>query len=197
MYKTIKQFTNACALSELPIEPKAMCRKAVEFIVSMVLSEMAELLETVCFDEKDRDETMIRLLGVDSHKTIKKPESLKRKIADQADALVDAIYYINDCAAKHGMDLDLCLEEVHGANLRKVDPLTGKVIRREDGKILKPEGWSGPCLEKVLFPFNKDVDLQKENVVFYSGSNKVNSDDENIEWFDVIDHEFESFEPNE
>jgi len=30
---------------------------------------------------------------------------------------------------------------VHAANMRKVDPRTGKVVRRDDGKILKPEGW--------------------------------------------------------
>jgi predicted HAD superfamily Cof-like phosphohydrolase len=63
-------------------------------------------------------------------------------IVDQADALVDAIYYICDCAVKHGMNLDQLFEIVHGANMTKV--VNGKVIRREDGKILKPEGWQPP-----------------------------------------------------
>jgi predicted HAD superfamily Cof-like phosphohydrolase len=31
--------------------------------------------------------------------------------------------------------------------MAKVDPVTGKVIRRADGKILKPEGWTPPQLE--------------------------------------------------
>jgi predicted HAD superfamily Cof-like phosphohydrolase len=61
---------------------------------------------------------------------------------DQADALVDAIYYICDCAARHGMNLDPLFDIVHGANMKKV--INGKVIRREDGKILKPEGWERP-----------------------------------------------------
>jgi len=30
---------------------------------------------------------------------------------------------------------------IHEANMRKVDPTTGRVVRRADGKILKPEGW--------------------------------------------------------
>lgn len=61
---------------------------------------------------------------------------------DQADALVDAIYYICDCAVRHGMNLDPLFEIVHNANMKKV--VNGKVIRRPDGKILKPEGWEKP-----------------------------------------------------
>jgi len=61
---------------------------------------------------------------------------------DQADALVDAIYYICDCAVRHGMNLDPLFEIVHSANMKKV--VNGKVIRRPDGKILKPEGWEKP-----------------------------------------------------
>lgn len=63
-------------------------------------------------------------------------------IVEQADALVDAIYYICDCAVKHGMNLDPLFEIVHAANMGKV--IDGKVIRRDDGKILKPHGWQDP-----------------------------------------------------
>lgn len=63
-------------------------------------------------------------------------------VAEQADALVDAIYYICDTAVRHGMNLDRIFEIVHGANMQKV--VEGRVIRRDDGKILKPEGWQDP-----------------------------------------------------
>jgi predicted HAD superfamily Cof-like phosphohydrolase len=65
-------------------------------------------------------------------------------LAEQADALVDAIYYICDTAVRHGMNLDRVFEVVHGANMAKV--VDGRVIRRDDGKILKPEGWQDPAL---------------------------------------------------
>ena len=70
--------------------------------------------------------------------------------AEQADALVDAIYYICDTAVRHGMNLDRVFEIVHGANMQKV--VDGRVIRRADGKILKPEGWvdPGPLLSVEL-----------------------------------------------
>jgi len=61
---------------------------------------------------------------------------------DQADALVDTIYYIVDTAVRHGMNLDKIFALVHNANMKKV--VRGKVIRREDGKIMKPSGWRDP-----------------------------------------------------
>jgi predicted HAD superfamily Cof-like phosphohydrolase len=64
-------------------------------------------------------------------------------LAEQADALVDAIYYICDTAVRHGMNLDRVFDVVHGANMQKV--VDGRVIRRDDGKILKPEGWQDPA----------------------------------------------------
>ncbi|MXW74492.1 MAG: HAD family hydrolase [Acidimicrobiaceae bacterium] len=63
-------------------------------------------------------------------------------VVEQSDALVDAIYYICDTAVRHGMNLDRVFEIVHGANMGKV--VDGRVIRRDDGKILKPEGWRDP-----------------------------------------------------
>jgi predicted HAD superfamily Cof-like phosphohydrolase len=63
-------------------------------------------------------------------------------IAEQADALVDAIYYICDTAVRHGLNLDRIFDIVHGANMQKV--VDGRVTRRDDGKILKPQGWRDP-----------------------------------------------------
>jgi hypothetical protein len=31
-------------------------------------------------------------------------------------------------------------------NFAKIDKKTGKVIKREDGKVLKPDGWTPPNL---------------------------------------------------
>ncbi len=61
---------------------------------------------------------------------------------EQADALVDAIYYICDTAVRHGLNLDPLFEIVHRANMQKV--VDGHVIRREDGKIMKPDCWQDP-----------------------------------------------------
>ena len=67
---------------------------------------------------------------------------LADSIPEQADALVDAIYYICDCAVKHGVNLDRLFKIVHAANMKKV--VNGKVVKRKDGKILKPKSWVDP-----------------------------------------------------
>ena len=193
MYNCVKQFTMATSKEELPTNPRMLTRKEVEFIVSMVSSEMQELLETVCVNREDCTNTMKRLITVDIKPEIRKPRSERIKIADQADAFVDAMYYICDTAAKANIDLDKGFEEVHGANMRKVDPITGKVSRREsDGKVIKPEGWYPPCLEKVYFPACKEVNPIGRNMVSFK-RNSICTPEE-AEWFDV-EEEFESSEP--
>jgi predicted HAD superfamily Cof-like phosphohydrolase len=40
--------------------------------------------------------------------------------------------------------------EVMRTNFAKIDKETGKVRKREDGKVLKPEGWTPPNLGRFL-----------------------------------------------
>jgi predicted HAD superfamily Cof-like phosphohydrolase len=35
-------------------------------------------------------------------------------------------------------------------NFAKIDPVTGKVNKRADGKVLKPEGWKAPELAQFV-----------------------------------------------
>ena len=74
------------------------------------------------------------------------------------DAITDQLYILLGTACKQGL-ID-CLPEafsiVHAANMRKLDK-DGKVIRRKDGKVLKPEGWVGPEKELELLLKMKGV----------------------------------------
>ena len=49
-----------------------------------------------------------------------------------------------------GADGEGAWREVMATNFAKIDRQLGKVRRREDGKILKPEGWTPPNLVKFL-----------------------------------------------
>ena len=70
--------------------------------------------------------------------------TLQTVIAEQADALIDCYYYSLNAAAKKGVNLSKIFQVVHKANMDKRDPVTGKFLRREDGKIIKPKGWMEP-----------------------------------------------------
>jgi predicted HAD superfamily Cof-like phosphohydrolase len=49
-----------------------------------------------------------------------------------------------------GVDADGAWKEVMRSNFDKIDKRTGQVRKREDGKVLKPQGWTPPNLEPYL-----------------------------------------------
>ena len=69
---------------------------------------------------------------------------------EQLDALVDILVVTIGAIRAAGWDGAGAWEEVMRTNFAKIDPNTGKVRKREDGKVLKPEGWQPPQLEKFL-----------------------------------------------
>lgn len=69
-------------------------------------------------------------------------------IVEIADALADIIYIACGTAVSYGIPLDKVFEEVHRSNMAKL--VDGKVIRRADGKVQKPEGWTAPDIRGVL-----------------------------------------------
>ena len=69
---------------------------------------------------------------------------------EQLDALVDILVVTVGAIRAGGMDGEGAWREVMATNFAKIDPDTGKVRKREDGKVLKPEGWQPPQLEKFL-----------------------------------------------
>jgi predicted HAD superfamily Cof-like phosphohydrolase len=69
-----------------------------------------------------------------------------------ADALADSVCVLVGTALEYGIDLTRVWDEVHRSNMAKRDPITGKVARRADGKILKPAGWLPPYIYKALYP---------------------------------------------
>ena len=70
--------------------------------------------------------------------------------AEQLDACFDMIWVIIGYMKARGWDCERAWDEGAKSNLSKIDPVTGKVIRREDGKILKPEGWEPPNFAKFV-----------------------------------------------
>jgi predicted HAD superfamily Cof-like phosphohydrolase len=66
------------------------------------------------------------------------------------DALVDILVVTIGAINSMGADGEGAWREVMATNFNKIDRRTGKVLRREDGKILKPEGWEPPQLQNFL-----------------------------------------------
>jgi predicted HAD superfamily Cof-like phosphohydrolase len=69
---------------------------------------------------------------------------------EQLDALVDILVVTMGAIRAGGFDGEGAWNEVMRTNFAKIDSNTGKVRKREDGKVLKPEGWEPPQLANFL-----------------------------------------------
>ena len=74
----------------------------------------------------------------------------KNDEVEKLDACMDMIWVILGFCYMKGYDVHGAWNEVARSNLAKINPETGKVIKREDGKVLKPEGWTPPELKQFV-----------------------------------------------
>ena len=66
------------------------------------------------------------------------------------DALLDILVVTIGALHSFGADGEGGWKEVMQTNFAKIDRETGKVLKREDGKVLKPVGWTPPNLTPFL-----------------------------------------------
>jgi predicted HAD superfamily Cof-like phosphohydrolase len=69
---------------------------------------------------------------------------------EQLDALIDILVVTIGAIHSMGADAEGAWKEVMRTNFAKIDHETGKVRKREDGKVLKPLGWTAPELNTFL-----------------------------------------------
>jgi predicted HAD superfamily Cof-like phosphohydrolase len=82
-------------------------------------------------------------------------EELNQAIIDKdrveiLDALIDMLVVTIGAIHSAGFDAEGAWKEVMQTNFNKIDKDTGKVVKREDGKVLKPGGWTPPNLKEFL-----------------------------------------------
>lgn len=66
------------------------------------------------------------------------------------DALIDILVVTIGAIHSAGYDAEGAWKEVMSTNFAKIDKETGKVRKREDGKVLKPVGWVPPKLAQFI-----------------------------------------------
>lgn len=120
---------------EIPTTPKMLRKTRAKLRQSLLEEEVKELLEA-------------------------------KNIIDVADAIVDILYITYGTAHEYGIAdrLILLFDEIHKSNMTKVGP-DGKALFRRDGKVLKPETYTGPNLRPILerdFSIYTSSDLAKD-----------------------------------
>jgi predicted HAD superfamily Cof-like phosphohydrolase len=75
---------------------------------------------------------------------------VKQDKVETLDALIDILVVTVGTLNSLGVDAEGAWNEVMRTNFAKIDTKTGKVSKREDGKVLKPEGWTPPDLKQFI-----------------------------------------------
>lgn len=71
-----------------------------------------------------------------------------RRMAELLAEGVDVLNVLSGLLMSQGLPLEEMAREIHAANMRKC--VDGKIVRREDGKVLKPAGWRPADKEGVI-----------------------------------------------
>lgn len=122
-----------------PTEEEALLRLQ---LIREEFTEVRDALEDILRDIKPPR------LGKSEPDPIDK-DKMALKLGALLDGLVDLTVVVIGTAHTFGLDFDEGWEIVHGANMAKVDPETGKVLKRADGKVLKPPRWTPPDVQIV------------------------------------------------
>lgn len=69
---------------------------------------------------------------------------------EQLDAVCDLIWVLTGYALSRGWNIEAAFDEVARSNMSKLDPETGKPIKRSDGKVMKGINYFPPELDKYL-----------------------------------------------
>ena len=72
-----------------------------------------------------------------------------KDLVEVADGLADMVWVIMGMASVLNIPFDAVWNEVRASNMSKF--VDGKVVKNEDGKIMKPDGYFRPDIAKVLY----------------------------------------------
>lgn len=109
-----------------------------------------DTFHTACDQEPNEANYNMYLTLIDEeHKELHEAVEANDRL-EQLDALVDILVVTMGAIRAGGFDGEGAWEEVMRTNFAKIDPATGKVRKREDGKVLKPEGWQPPDLRSYI-----------------------------------------------
>ena len=96
----------------------------------------------------DANERLLRMnLMTEEYREYNNAEA-NNDMTNLAVELADIIYIACGTAVSYGIPLDEVFNAIHKANMDKL--VDGKVIRREDGKIKKPDGWQPADIKGIL-----------------------------------------------
>jgi predicted HAD superfamily Cof-like phosphohydrolase len=104
--------------------------------------------QTVGQSNAEQFKLYVKLMAEESQELAQAMQSTDE--LETLDALTDILVVTIGAIHSAGFDAEGAWKEVMRTNFAKIDSETGKVRKREDGKVLKPLGWTPPNLTPFL-----------------------------------------------
>lgn len=154
----VRQFMIACQQydpTEPRLDPNNLNDKDVKILklrLKLLLEEVQEFFQAII--EKDTQynnfDPFFHIIQ-DRIDNLNK-ENLSVDLVKAADAIVDIDYINSGSGVSLDLPLNACFLAVHENNMTKVDPITGRVVKRPDGKIIKPDNYVPVDLTYIVKP---------------------------------------------
>jgi predicted HAD superfamily Cof-like phosphohydrolase len=104
--------------------------------------------QTVGQSNAEQFKLYVKLMAEESQELAQAMQSTDE--LETLDALIDILVVTIGAIHSAGWDAEGAWKEVMNTNFAKIDKDTGKVRKREDGKVLKPLGWKPPELAQFV-----------------------------------------------
>jgi len=148
IYDSVLEFTEGSGYA-IPKESTYMTEDQIKFICKMIINELAEYLCALYDNDHDKVMTRINVTCVSFIKVA--TDTVQGHLLAISNDLFE---YAEE---RWGDKVIAAFDLVHGANMAKRFP-DGKFHKREDGKIIKPDGWQEPDIKKLFNDYNEIVD---------------------------------------
>lgn len=113
----------------------------VKLRLRLISEEFVELLESAGVEGEALHEIRLKIeMGILTAGRV--------NLSELYDATLDLDYVVEGTRLEFGLNGEPGAAEVHRANMAKLHD--GVPVHREDGKIIKPPGWTPPDIEGVL-----------------------------------------------
>lgn len=151
--KLVNNFMDACGQTErYPLDNKLTSKdvETIQLRLRLHVEEFSELFESFTTKEVYRLGFASLFKMLDFHISALEIQDISIDRVEALDALADIDYISCGTAVYLKLPLEEAFQEVHNNNMTKIDKDTGKVIKNEQGKILKPSSWIAPDLQSIL-----------------------------------------------
>ncbi len=142
MKKIIDDVSAFCKCAEQPIKdsPGFPDKERVHLQTKLVVEEVCELLDALYGGDggiREKFSSMTPSYNGDV-----------KDLTEVSDACADIIYVVVGLSLALGIPLNEIWTEVHKSNMEKFHD--GVLLKRADGKVIKPEGWKPPDIMGII-----------------------------------------------